>query len=182
MYNAGRGKRGKQAATTDGDGKEKVLPSSGELRLIKDWADFDPPIGVKLVKTDKWNEFSFIITPQAGSFWHGGTYEFTVVISKGYPIDGPTVRCIDKIYHPNIGYNQHVCVSALKPWKPHYTMQFVSFGLMFLFTDPNPMDVLEAVPAEVMRNDVKVFAENVKKSMKGQSVDGEQFPKNRGMK
>ncbi len=48
-----------------------------------------------------------------------------------------------QIYHPNINYEGAVCVNILRPWKSIYTIQMVLLALLFLFADPNPMDVLE---------------------------------------
>jgi len=125
--------------------------------------------------------FSFVITPDRG-YWKGGQYEFTFQIPSDYPFTGPKVICVDKIYHPNINFEGAICVNVLRPWQVNYTIQNVLFALLFLFTDPNATDVLEKDPAEVLRKDEKQFAKNVLEAMRGGTVNGVDFPKNKGYK
>jgi ubiquitin-conjugating enzyme E2 M len=163
----------------DDDGTTKKL-SSAQLRLQGDFADIDIPKMVKVVKKeDDAMQFSFIIYPDSG-YWKGGQYEFAFKIPSDYPFKEPKVQCIDKIYHPNINYEGAVCVNVLRPWKSTYTIQLVLFGLLFLFTDPNPNDVLEKDPADVLRKDPTTFARNVLSAMRGNSVNSVEFPKNKG--
>lgn len=91
------------------------------------------------------------------------------------------VTCIDKIYHPNIDLDGGVCVSVLRPWKPTYSTQIVLFGILFLFTHPNPNDPLNQDAARDMRDTPKQFESNVKLAMKGSRINGVVFPKNRGL-
>jgi len=178
MYKKGRGAR-KVDADKEDDKVGKV--SSAVLRLTKDFSDLDIPAKLaKLVREEKDPmNFSFIITPDTG-YWKGGVFEFTFAVPNDYPFKEPKVKCIDKIYHPNIHYEGAVCVNVLRPWKSIYTIQMVLLALLFLFAEPNPMDVLEKEPAEVMRKDAAQFARNAILAMKGNSVGGVSFPKNRG--
>jgi len=178
MYRKTKGPRAADA-TTDG----KQAGSSALLRLTKDFTDLDVPAKLaRLVRDEKEPmNFSFFITPDTG-YWKGGEYEFTFKVPNDYPFKEPKVICADKIYHPNINYEGAVCVNILRPWKSIYTIQMVLLALLFLFADPNPMDVLEKEPAEVLRKDPAQFARNVQQSMRGQSVGGVSFPKNRGVK
>jgi len=163
----------------DDDGSTKKL-SSAQLRLQGDFADIDIPKTVKVVKKDDDPmQFSFIIYPDSG-YWKGGQYEFAFKIPSDYPFKEPKVNCVDKIYHPNINYEGAVCVNVLRPWKSTYTIQLVLFGLLFLFTDPNPNDVLEKDPADVLRKDPTTFARNVLSAMRGKSVNSVDFPTNKG--
>jgi ubiquitin-conjugating enzyme E2 M len=73
-----------------------------------------------------------------------------------------------------------VCVSVLRPWKPTYNMQHILFGLLFLFSDPNPNDPLNNDAAKDMRENRTNFARNVITAMRGGRVGSTQFPKNRG--
>jgi ubiquitin-conjugating enzyme E2 M len=182
MYKKGIGKRGKEKGGGESDKEEKKVKPAA-LRLLGEFTDLDVPKHLaKLNRDDKdpFN-FSFVLTPDSG-YWKGGMYEFKVQVPSDYPYKPPIVRCIDKIYHPNIAYTGEPCVNALRPWKATNTIQMVLFGLLFLFTDSNPNDVLEKEPAEVMRKDLQQFIANVKASMRGQTVNGVPFPKNRGLK
>lgn len=113
-------------------------------------------------------------------YWKNGTFEFTFNFPSKYPFQGPKVTCIDKIYHPNIDLDGGVCVNVLRPWKPTYSTQIVLFGLLFLFTHPNPNDPLNNEAAKEMRENPQAFQRNVINALKGLKVGNTQFPKNRG--
>jgi len=153
--------------------------SAALLRIQKDFADLEVPDNVELVKHDEL-QYSFIIKVNSG-YWKGGMYEFQFVFPSQYPFTGMKVTCVDKIYHPNIDLDGGVCVSILRPWKPTYSTQIVLFGLLFLFTHPNPNDPLNQEAAKDMRDTPKQFEQNVKLAMKGSRVNGVLFAKNRGL-
>jgi len=154
--------------------------SAAALRIQSDFTDLEIPSNVKIVrKADDLFNFSFIIYPNTG-YWNGAQFEFTFIMPNNYPYGAPKVRCVDKIYHPNIDLDGNVCVNVLRPWKPTYTIQIILFGLLFLFTHPNPNDPLNKDAAEVLRNDKTKFAKNVTSALRGSTVDGVDFQKNRG--
>jgi len=162
---------------------ESKKASSAQIRLQRDLADLDLPENVKLVipNKDEIMAFSLVIQPRGG-YWDGGIFEFTFEIPAKYPFDGPKVQCIDKLYHPNIDLEGKVCVNVLRPWKPTYSVQIVLFGLLFLFSHPNPNDPLNNEAAADMRKDKNGFGTNVLNALKGKRVEGVQFSVNRGKK
>jgi len=175
----------------DGDNKDEKKDTSNSnnantgpkmtsalLRIQKDLADLELPNTIKLTKEDEYN-YSFAVTSDSG-LWQGGIFEFKVNYPKTYPFSGPKVTCVDKIYHPNIDLEGGVCVNVLRPWKPTYNTQHILFGLLFLFTDPNPNDPLNNDAAKDMRENKATFAKNVTSAMKGGRVGTVQFPKNKG--
>jgi ubiquitin-conjugating enzyme E2 M len=52
-------------------------------------------------------------------------------------------------------------------WKPVLTISSVIYGLQFLFLEPNPDDPLNKDAAEVLRQNRRLFEQNVAKSMRG---------------
>lgn len=105
--------------------------------------------------------------------YKGGTFTFSIKISNNYPHEAPKVKCIPKIYHPNIDYEGNVCLNILREdWKPVLTLSAILYGLQFLFLEPNADDPLNKEAADLMvRNSVQ-FAQQVQESMKGRSVAG----------
>jgi len=158
--------------------KDEAKTTPALIRIQKDLADLEIPENVELKKEDDMT-FAFVIQPTSG-YWKGGLFEFKFSFPEKYPFVGPKVSCVDKIYHPNIDLEGGVCVNVLRPWKPTYSTQIVLFGLLFLFTHPNPNDPLNNEAAKEMREQPQNFARNCVNAMKGLRVGTTQFPKNRG--
>jgi ubiquitin-conjugating enzyme E2 M len=159
----------------DGDSKN----SAGQLQFKKELPELSTIPQCKLTqnKTDFMN-FLATYTPDDESMWYGGKYEFSISVQDNYPFDPPKVMCNTKIYHPNIDLKGNVCLNILKnDWKPTLNISTVIAGLYFLFTDPNPNDPLNHDAATIMRDTPDLFVQNVKKSLKGGFVFGEEFPK-----
>ncbi len=103
---------------------------------------------------------------------------FSLNIPKGYPHKPPKVHCDTQIYHPNINMEGAVCLNILRDdWKPILTVNAVILGLIFLFIEPNPDDPLNHEAAALMRDDYSSFEDEVKRSLRGEKVDGVKFPK-----
>ena len=152
------------------------LRIQGELTGMK-----DIPGNVQLIFPDPNKLLDFKVKIKVNdedSLWHGATYEFSVSVPLTYPISPPVIKCLTKIYHPNIDLAGNVCLNILrKDWRPILGISVVIFGLLFLFVEPNPDDPLNLEASEIYRNNKSKFVENVKKSLKGKSVDGVDFPK-----
>jgi len=187
MYKKGAGalqRKVKPAAEADEKNPDGIdQSSSGFRRMQSDFAMLELPANCKIVhkdpdKPDLMN-FSIIVTATDGH-WEGGQFEFSWQVPKAYPIKEPKVRCVDKIYHPNIDLEGAICVNILRPWKPVYTLQLILFALLFLLAEPNASDPLNKDAARVLREDPAQFVRNVKSSLRGQTVDGVRFDRNRG--
>eukprot|EP00462_Mataza_sp_D1_P001875 CAMPEP_0175113972 /NCGR_PEP_ID=MMETSP0086_2-20121207/16527_1 /TAXON_ID=136419 /ORGANISM="Unknown Unknown, Strain D1" /LENGTH=123 /DNA_ID=CAMNT_0016393429 /DNA_START=645 /DNA_END=1013 /DNA_ORIENTATION=+ len=110
------GRRGKKQDDGDEQKDGAGTQTVGQIRVQKDLADLELPPNVKLIREEnEWMKFSLIIHPTTG-LWKGAMYEFAFVIPPKYPFDGPSVTCIDKIYHPNIDLKGGICVNILRPW------------------------------------------------------------------
>merc|ERR1712141_454315 len=170
-------RRTKKKKQTDGGTGGQT---AAQLRVQRDLADLELPQNVKIIrKTDEWMQFTLVMKIGSG-YWKGAAYRFNFKIPPKYPFDGPKVICADKIYHPNIDLEGKVCVNVLRPWKPTYSVQIILFGLMFLFTNPNPNDPLNKDAAKDMRDNLDRFKRNVVKSLKGNYVGNVSFPRNDG--
>ena len=162
---------------------EKEVASMGKLRLMKEMPDIEKemPISVPQARLIRNNnnimDFEVEYTPDKDSFWYGGRYLFSFHFSDDYPNVPPKVMCKTKIYHPNIDYNGNVCLNMLKDdWKPVSTGTSCVAGVYYLFVHPNPNDPLNHEVAKLMRENPEQFKQNVKKSIKGGYLFGQQFP------
>lgn len=119
--------------------------------------------------------FIIIIKPISG-YYKQGIFKFKVTINDNYPIDPPKVRCIPKIYHPNIDLEGNVCLNILREeWTPALDMYRVIMGLLVLFSEPNPSDPLNKEAANVLLKDKRKFERNVSDSMRGYYVLEEKY-------
>ena len=73
--------------------------------------------------------FTLTIEPDEGMY-KGGSFTFTFVINQNFPHDPPKVKCIQKIYHPNIDLEGNVCLNILREdWKPVLNLNAVIVGM-----------------------------------------------------
>ena len=60
-------------------------------------------------------------------------------------------------------------------WKPVLTINSIVYGLQFLFLEPNADDPLNKEAAEVLRQNRRVFEQNVARAMRGGYVGSVYF-------
>ena len=66
--------------------------------------------------------------------------------------------------------------SCVQDWKPVLSISSIIYGLQYLFLDPNPDDPLNKEAAEVLRDNPRLFEQNVRRSIAGGHVAGSYFP------
>ncbi|KAJ2059262.1 NEDD8-conjugating protein ubc12 [Coemansia sp. S146] len=144
------------------------------IRLQKDLSELarDSNTDIEFANASDQTKFTVVYRPPIG-IYHGGQFRFSFEITDDYPHTAPKVLCVQKIYHPNIDTEGHVCLNVLREdWNPVLNIQSVIFGLQMLFTAPNPEDPLNTDAAQNMINDLAGFKQNVAMSMKGGNVKG----------
>ena len=73
--------------------------------------------------------FTLTIEPDEGMY-KGGAFDFKFAINQNFPHDPPKVKCVQKIYHPNIDLEGNVCLNILREdWKPVLNLNAVIVGL-----------------------------------------------------
>eukprot|EP00736_Rhodelphis_marinus_P001067 Rmarinus@m.5472 len=155
----------------------KVKTTPGRIRAQKDVAELQDSESVKIEFIDPNDIMKFRVTikPMEGHY-KGGVFDFTVTVSDQYPHEAPKVKCEKKVYHPNIDYDGNVCLNILREdWKPVLSLNAVLIGLQHLFLEPNAEDPLNKAAAELMNKNKEQFVRNISRSMRGISVDGQQF-------
>mmetsp|Transcript_16536 Transcript_16536/g.22848 ORF Transcript_16536/g.22848 Transcript_16536/m.22848 type:complete len:182 (-) Transcript_16536:344-889(-) len=162
----------------DSVGKANRL-SAGELRLQKDVSELNLAKSTSIEfpnGKDKLLQFRVTIRPDEG-YHKGANVVFSFDVSPVYPHEAPKVKCLTKVYHPNIDLEGNVCLNILREdWKPVLTINSIIYGLLFLFLDPNPEDPLNKEAAQVLQTDPRQFEANVRKSIRGGYVAGTHFP------
>jgi len=163
----------------DDSNKEKEGPKSAAIRMATDFATLDLPNYMTIVHEKPINmlKFTVLIEPNSG-LWKGARYNFKFAVPQNYPHKAPKVTLVEKIYHPNIDYDGNICLNVLKKdWRPILSLEQVLHGLNFLFLEPNPKDPLNEQAAKVFREDRNRFEKNVKKTLRGESLNAVNFPR-----
>lgn len=116
------------------------------------------------------------ISPNDG-YYRGGKFEFELDLSDSYPSNAPSIRCLTRVYHPNIDLVEgdysdgDVCLNLLDElFEPELTLEDYVQGLLFLFYNPNLDDPLNG--AFDGGEDEEVFRRNIRRSMMGKEIDG----------
>lgn len=145
------GVKGAAAAEKKSGTGRKLKP--GEIRVQKDVSELDGGECATAVfpNANDLMNFEVIVAPDQG-FWQGYQYTFQFHIPDMYPHESPKVKCVDKIYHPNIDLGGNVCLNILRAdWKPVLDINAVIYGLIVLFVQPNPDDPLNHEAAKCLR-------------------------------
>ncbi|KAL6904886.1 ubiquitin-conjugating enzyme/RWD-like protein [Trichoderma evansii] len=166
-------KKQKEAENAEGQaagGKRKKV-TAAQLRVQKELSlgatmrtDFPDP--------DNILNFILSIEPDEGMY-RGARFTFDFAINQNFPHEPPKVRCMEKIYHPNIDLEGKVCLNILREdWKPVLNLNAVIVGLQFLFLEPNASDPLNKEAADDLRSNREGFKRNVRTAMSGGTIKG----------
>ncbi|XP_028338812.1 NEDD8-conjugating enzyme UBE2F isoform X3 [Physeter macrocephalus] len=75
-------------------------------------------------------------------YYQGGKFQFETEVPDAYNMVPPKVKCLTRIWHPNITETGEICLSLLREhsidgtgWAPTRTLKDVVWGLNSLFTD-----------------------------------------------
>ncbi|KAJ8980717.1 hypothetical protein NQ317_019211 [Molorchus minor] len=112
------------------------------------------------------SKFTLTVTPTEG-YWEGGIFKFEITVTDEYNMVPPIVKCITKLWHPNITENGEVCLSLLRRhsvdgmgWSPIRRLNDVVWGLHALFTDllnfEDPLNVEAADMYRLSKEDFKM--------------------------
>lgn len=172
LFGVGRGNKPQQAS----DEKKK---QPGEIRLQTELNELDLPkqCAISFPDKDDLLNFQVAMSPDEG-FWKGATFTFSFAVKPLYPHDAPKVKCLTKVFHPNIDVDGNVCLNILREdWKPILSISAIVYGLLHLFLDPNPNDPLNQEAAEELRKSRADFGRLVDRSLRGGVVQGQSYPR-----
>lgn len=164
-------KQEEQTNNPEQGNKERIKLTPSQIRIEKDLKELDIPKTIKFNKTDSYN-YEIVINPDEG-YYQGGFFKFSIQINNNFPIECPKVKCLKRIYHPNIDVEGNICLNILREdWSPVLNLNAILVGLLFLFLEPNPTDPLNKQAANVLMRDKKQFQNFVRNSMNGSTIDG----------
>ncbi len=89
------------------------------------------------------------------------------------------MKCLNKIFHPNIDKQGNVCLSILREgWKANYELYQVVVGLLHLLQHIDAKDLekpLDADAAELMNKNFEDYKKVVQETIKGGKYANRQF-------
>ncbi|KAJ1833989.1 NEDD8-conjugating protein ubc12 [Coemansia sp. RSA 2706] len=152
---------------------EKAQPknSPARIRLQKELNELEPLSDTQLeTSADNLMDFTMVYRPSEG-YYQKGEFRFSFHVPANYPHEAPKVRCLQRIFHPNIDPEGHICLNILREdWKPVLNIQAVIFGLRMLFQTPNPDDPLNKDAARLLVDNEPEFARTVLSAMRGRMI------------
>ncbi|KAI5933314.1 NEDD8-conjugating enzyme UBE2F [Manis javanica] len=169
------GLRGSRAPATASDSTRRV--SVRDRLLVKEVAELEANLPctckVHFPDPNKLHCFQLTVTPDEG-YYQGGKFQFETEVPDAYNMVPPRVKCLTRIWHPNITETGEICLSLLREhsidgtgWAPTRTLKDVVWGLNSLFTDLlNFDDPLNIEAAEHHLRDKEDFRSKVEDYMK----------------
>jgi len=126
-------------------------------RIIKETERLvtDSPPGISATPhEDNLRYFDVEISGPGGSPFEAGIFKLELFLPEPYPMEPPKVRCLTKIYHPNIDKIGRICLDILKDkWSPALQIRTVLLSIQALLSAPNPDDPLANDVAEHWKRD-----------------------------
>ncbi|KAK2576392.1 hypothetical protein KPH14_005737 [Odynerus spinipes] len=164
-----RGKLKRDAEITNSKSRDyNKRASVRDKLLIKEVQEMEQTLPITCQSTfndpHRLFEFTLLIIPDEG-YWAGGRFFFHIYIPEDYNMAPPKVKCLTKLWHPNISEDGDVCLSILRQnsidgmgWAPTRKLKDVVWGLNSLFTDLlNFDDPLNRDAAELFLKDKESF-------------------------
>ncbi|CAB3408370.1 unnamed protein product [Caenorhabditis bovis] len=109
-----------------------------------------------LPSTSQLHELELTVTPKEG-IYTDGVFRFKISVPPEYNNVPPQVKCLTRVWHPNISEEGNVCLSILRQnsldafgWRPTRNITEVVHGLASLFTDLIDFDDALNVQAATM--------------------------------
>ncbi|XP_007485958.1 NEDD8-conjugating enzyme UBE2F [Monodelphis domestica] len=145
--------------------------------LVKEVAELEANLPctckVNFPDPNKLHYFQLTVTPDEGHY-QGGKFQFEIEVPDAYNMVPPKVKCLTRIWHPNITETGEICLSLLREhsidgtgWAPTRTLKDVVWGLNSLFTDLlNFDDPLNIEAAEHHLRDKEDFRNKVEDYIK----------------
>ncbi|XP_019392970.1 PREDICTED: NEDD8-conjugating enzyme UBE2F [Crocodylus porosus] len=169
------GVKGPRASNPASDSTRRV--SVRDKLLVKEVAELEANLPctckVNFPDPNKLHYFQLTVIPDEG-YYQGGKFQFEIEVPDAYNMVPPKVKCLTRIWHPNITETGEICLSLLRVhsmegtgWGHSDCLQAVVWGFLSLLQDLlNFDDPLNIEAAEHHLRDKEDFRNKVEDYIK----------------
>ena len=95
--------------------------------------------GIEILTTDDLSSWTALVDGPPGTPFEKGKFRLEIKFNENYPLKPPSVKFIDKIFHPNVYNDGKICVDILQgAWRPVQNVSTILISIRSLLIDPNP--------------------------------------------
>jgi ubiquitin-conjugating enzyme E2 M len=126
--------------------------SFSDARIQRDLDNLNIPITFK--KTNRIVDFQLEIDTEI----YKGFYDFTISFPDEYPFKSPKLKCLTKVFHPNIDIHGNVCLKILREgWMPSYDFNSIIVSILCTFYYLNSDDALNTEAGQLLDQNYDEF-------------------------
>uniref|UniRef100_A0A8C5F4Q3 E2 NEDD8-conjugating enzyme n=1 Tax=Gadus morhua TaxID=8049 RepID=A0A8C5F4Q3_GADMO len=148
------GKPSRASATSDSTHRVSIR----DRLLTKEVADLEGHLPTtckaNFPDEDKLHHFHLAVSPDEG-YYQSGRFQFEINVPEAYNMVPPKVKCLTRIWHPNIAETGEICLSLLREhsidgtgWAPTRSLKD-----LLNFDDPLNIDAAEHHLRDKVRSD-----------------------------
>jgi len=146
-----------------------------EFALINRKSVFEDQARIEFPKgEDQPFDLEVVLTPTIGPF-RDACIKFSFKLPANYPRSAPAVKCLNRIFHPNVSTTGSVCFSMFSgDWNASYRLEHFINGLLWFLQNPNPDSALNSACSI---RDPKEFEKAVRSAIVGLPIHGKVYDK-----
>jgi ubiquitin-protein ligase len=146
---------------------------------IKKNRDPDDPMNLISFEVNEsdWLKWNFTILGPYDSPYEGGIYTGIITFPENYPTSPPTVKFIEKIFHPNVYTDGKLCISILNErenftgkyqddcWRPVQNVESIFKSIISLLYNPNTDSAANSDASELLTKNPEAYYKKIRNDM-----------------